>query len=144
MLKKMIISMIIFPLVLLFTSTCWAEEIPFGNITGPNDVIDKFFIGRTLDPIEGVWAQDPEKVMAIVKSTVLFPDQPQSHNYYMIRIKGSGKKGLGPWFDRTEYDFCFKEGKAIYKLLSPNLLEKTYDVNSWPFNEIFVRVYPGR
>ena len=137
--------MVILPIALLFTSACWAEENPFENITGPNDVIDKVFTGRTLDPIEGVWAQDPDRIMAIVKSSVIFPDQPQNHNYYMIKIKGLGKKGLGSWFDRTEYDFCFKEGKAIYKILSPTLLEKSYTSGYpafVPVSENFVRVYP--
>ena len=36
MFRKMIISMVLLPLVLLFTSACWAEENPFENITGPN------------------------------------------------------------------------------------------------------------
>lgn len=148
MFRKTIVLMVTLSLVLLFTSACWAADRPFGVIKGPQDVIDKAFAGRTLDPIEGIWVKDPGRVVAIVKSPVIYPkDTPQKHDYYLIKIIGFSNVGeIGEAYDKTDYDFCFKSGKLNWKLLSPNLLENGgHDggSNYYILPETYVRIYPA-
>lgn len=145
MLKRMIVLVVMSFLVLLITSACWAEEKPFESVTGPNEVIEKVFKGRTLDSIEGVWVRDPGKIIGIVKSSVIYPNQPQTHDYYMIKIRGFSKLGMGAWIDRTEYDFCFNEANLEkWKLLSPDVLEKSGHLYPPTPNETYVRLDPAR
>lgn len=145
MFRKTIALMVTLSLVLLFTSACWAADRPFGVIKGPQDVIDKAFAGRSLDPIEGIWVKDPGRVVAIVKSSVIYPNNtPQRHDYYLIKIIGFTNVGeIGETFDKTDYAFCFKS-EFNWKLLSPNLLEngghQSGAYSTLP--ETYVRIYP--
>ncbi|MBP2627257.1 MAG: hypothetical protein H6Q68_1968 [Firmicutes bacterium] len=74
MLRKMVVLLVMLSLVLALTSICLAAEKPLGDITNANDVISKVFTGRTLDPIEGIWVRDENRVIAMVKSSVVYPN----------------------------------------------------------------------
>ncbi|SMD14491.1 hypothetical protein [Sporomusa malonica] len=136
-------------LILLLSGTCFAApEKPIGDITSTQQVIDKLFSGRTLDPIEGIWVRDENRVIAIVKSSVAYPDEKiQKYDYLAIKVSGKWQSMGGVWsgFTRTEYNFSFKGGNVYWKLLSQNLLEQGIEYN-YPVtpSETFVRIYPNQ
>jgi len=70
MLRKMIVLVMV-AVVMLLAGTCWANEKPIGDITDNQQVIDKLFTGKTLDPIEGIWVKDGGTVIAIVKTSLV-------------------------------------------------------------------------
>jgi len=145
--RKQIVFTLVMIFSLLLASTCFAEEKPFGDITSTQDIIDKAFTGRTLDPIEGIWVRDEESVIAIVKTSVAFPNEKtQKYDYTIIKAAGKWKNLGEVWFglNKTNYGFSFKGLVNYWKLLSPNLLERgafgVYPVNP---SETFVRIYPS-
>ena len=146
MIRKMVVLLVMLSLVLALTSICLAAEKPLGDINNANDVINKVLTGRTLDPIEGVWVRDENRVIAIVKSSVIYPNQnPPKNDYLVIKISENGHSHGEVWhvLTPTNYNFSFKGESNIYwKLLSPNLLEFGVALYANLPNDIYVRTYP--
>jgi hypothetical protein len=144
--RKKVILLIVLSLILILTSICSAEK-PLGEITNANDVINKVFTGRSLDPIEGIWIRDEERGIVIVKSSVLYPNQiPPKYDYTVIKFSGKLQDIGGVWegLKRTSYNFSFKGHVAYWKLLSPDLLEDgVWKTGPYTFpSETYVRTYP--
>ena len=138
--KKLLL--LVLALFFLFSSTCFAEDKPLGEITGSQQVIDKVFSGRVLDPVEGIWFKDEKFIVAIVKSTVLYPAQKeQKYDYLFLQIIERGKIAGHVWswgLKQTAYSFAFTGGSNNWKLLSPTILEHGLDFE----NQTWIRTYP--
>ena len=115
-------------LIVLLTSNCFAEKL-FDKDFTRQVAIDKLFVGRTIDPIEGIWYMDKNVEFAIVqKSLVNLQKNKEKYvacDYIVIRINdGSIYAGL----KKTDILYLYDGIKAYYgfcewRLLSPRALQ---------------------
>lgn len=64
------ILLIALSLMILLTSNCFAEKLFDENFTR-QVAIDKLFVGRTLDGVEGIWYLDKKVEFAIVQKSLI-------------------------------------------------------------------------
>jgi len=147
--RKQIVFTLVMAFSLLLASTCFAEEKPLGDITSAQEVIDKCFTGRTLDPIEGIWIKDKTLVIAIVKTSLTNTKNPkyQKSDYLGIVTKGNSIGEMIVFLKKTEYSFAFDgmgdgcTNDGLWKLLTPTVLQ--FDgINLVGTSKSFVRIYP--
>ena len=116
-------------LIVLLTSNCFAEKL-FDKDFTRQVAIDKFFMGRTIDPIEGTWYMDKNVEFTIVqKSLVSFQKDKEKYadcDYTVIRIKdGSIYAGLKKTDIPYVYDGVMSSKYSIieWRLLAPRALQ---------------------
>lgn len=152
MLKKMPILLVILSLTFLMTPTCWgAKEKPFGDIVTEQDIIEKAFIGRTPDPVEGIWVCNEQFIIAVVKTPVAYPQGSSFSQYDYLGVSiNIDRRPTGEIcfaLNRTKYPFSFhcKTFSSMFssdywKLTTPNTLQFDGTYSSTP--TVFVRTYP--
>jgi hypothetical protein len=146
MYRKPIVIALIMVLVFILSATCLAAEKPDDT----QQFIDKYFAGRTLDPIEGIWYNDPSCILAIVRTSAFKPQDSEynSYDYLGIIIKRNYRK-FGDIFwklSKTESNFCFYSYRNLngyWKLLDKNTLLFDGDSHYNAFPETYVRTYPA-
>ncbi|MDT8901623.1 hypothetical protein [Anaeroselena agilis] len=80
--RKLLISLMIL-LVFIFSGVACAAENPFKGLT-QEQIIQKYFAGRQLDPIEGIWL-DERKDLQIILKTALIDTQKNTTSKITLR-----------------------------------------------------------
>jgi hypothetical protein len=157
--RKKIVLALTMILIFSLSGACWAsweKEKPIGDITNTQQVIDKLFTGRTLNPIEGVWVKDAGTEIAIVNASLVNIQDPdyKDCDYIGIILKGKYAGRIYVTLKKTEYSFVFysvkddadsANGRSTWKILSPTLLQydgKISGMGSFYPTRSFVRTYP--
>lgn len=157
MFRKTIGLAFVIVMVFLLSGTCLAEKI-LDNMNTTQEVIDKYFAGRTLDPVEGIWVQSEGNVLAILKSSIVKSTNPkyQNSDYFGLSIGGKYAGHFQLLLNKTQYSFAFNgrgyedNYKGSWKLLTPTLLQYDGIVTGFTINGVFanpcqsfMRIYPA-
>ncbi|MCC5468516.1 hypothetical protein [Pelosinus baikalensis] len=142
--KKFFISLFTF-LVFVFSGISYAEENPFMGLT-QDQVVQKYFEGKQLDTIEGVWLDEDAHPTIIIKSSLI--DLGKKYGNYDYLVVGySSKSNVGIYgLYKTENSSCFRFGprKFLLRFISQNALYYSYPgVNYIPAGSIYTRIYPN-
>jgi len=82
--KNLAILCLTLLLTLVFAGFSHAAETPFKELT-QEQVIQKYFDGRQLDTIEGIWLDDLLTPTIIIKSSLINIDNSKNYDYFMIK-----------------------------------------------------------
>jgi len=102
--KKHLILLICFYLILTLSSVCYGREsYPLGGLSR-EQLIEKYFAGRTLDPIEGIWEYRAGEYFIVVNINALKNQKEQhtGYDYLMISVN----------YDKSDYRIYYKLGKT--------------------------------
>lgn len=142
--KKFFISLFAF-LIFVLSGISYAEENPFMGLT-QDQIVQKYFEGKQLDTIEGVWLDNDAHPIIIIKSSSIDPDKKYGNNDYLM-IGYSSKENVGiSGIYKTENSSCFRAGpkKRLLRFLSQNTLYSSYPgLNFTPVSLIYTRIYPN-
>jgi predicted membrane chloride channel (bestrophin family) len=134
--------------VLALSSICYGEKYPLGVMTN-EQIIEKYFTGRTLDPIEGIWECEPGRTVIVVKVEALDKQKEKyaAWNYLVLGV--DNKKDDASILERlikTNSPFIYTKKEKIvdhtFVILSPmSMVEKIHF--SWGDEySFYVRIYP--
>lgn len=137
--KIMVFSLFVL-LVLTFSGIAYAEENPLKELT-QEQVIQKYFEGRQLDIIEGVWLDDESKPVIIIKSNLV--DTKNIYNkydYVIINYSSSSDVKMAA-VTKTQYPYCYERGMKVkfpLRFVSPTTLQY---VSGFYYDSLFYRFY---
>lgn len=141
--KIMVFSLFVL-LVLTFSGIAYAEENPFKELT-QEQVIQKYFEGRQLDIIEGVWLDDQAKPLIIIKSSLVDTKKIyDQYDYVIINYSSSSDVKMAA-VTKTQYPYCYERGRSknLLRFVSQTTLQysdgKYYDSFLYRF---YTRIYP--
>jgi hypothetical protein len=132
-------------LVLIFTGTAYAEDNPFQGLT-QEQVIQKYFEGRQLDTIEGIWLNDDWKPQIVIKSNLIDPSKKYGdYDYIMVEYSSKSTTKI-EGINKTEYSSCFRIGAwhGGLRLTSvTTLMRNSGGYYGTPLYRFYTRIYPS-
>ncbi|QJW48482.1 hypothetical protein HA075_24110 [bacterium BFN5] len=152
--KKIIISSLLL-LLFVFSGICYAAEIPnpFKGLT-QEQVVKKYFEGRELDLIEGIWLGDydqlrPEiiiKASLVDKTSWVDFENADKYDYFKIQFFPSSENAKIIGIRKTQYTSAFLLGKvesSLRFISSTTLVELSGYYYSQNFHKFYTRIYPN-
>lgn len=148
--RNRLISLICFVLIFTFSGVCYGEETyPLGILTR-EQIIEKYFSGRTLNPIEGIWEVRPGIERLIVKIETLDNKQKEKYagwDYLMISMNDKKSDVFVTKLKITSSPFFFtiKESKdttEYIQILSPMTILERYVGSFSRLDLFYTRSYP--
>lgn len=140
--KKIILSLFLL-LVFILSSTSYAAENPFQGLT-KEQVTNKYFAGRQLDPIEGIWIDDNLKPQIIIRTNLIDPNQKYNNeDYLMVEYSSSANVEISG-IRKTEYPLCYRIGQwnRLLRIFSPTTLH--YAIHGTYGGDYYlIRFYPS-
>lgn len=141
--KKIIFVMCMF-LILIFGGVSYAAENPFNGLT-QDQVIQKYFDGRQLDSIEGVWLNDDAKPIIIIKANLIGAKNDDNYDYFIVEYSSSPNADI-IGVHKTQHPSCFERGRA--KILIRFVSQTTLQINetsyyNWSIYRFYTRIYPN-
>lgn len=141
--KRIIISFLI-SLFFIFSGTSYAAENPFNGLM-QEQIIQKYFEGKQLDLIEGIWLDDNSSPVFIIKAGSINYDNKENYDYFKVEnFTSSNAKIIG--VRKTQYSSCFEQGKAkaLLRFVSPTSLQiYAAGYYSHPLYSFYTRIYPS-
>lgn len=136
--RRITVLAIIFSLVMLFTSTCFAADNPFKGLT-QDQVVQKYFEGRQIDLIEGVWLDDSLRTWIAIRSSLVDSSKKYGdYDYLMIEYSTSPNVYIDGLV-KTQYASAFKYKRSHLMILS----QYSLNYNLGMSNVFFTRIYPN-
>lgn len=145
--RKIVVFSLFVLLVLTFSGIAYAEENPFKELT-QEQVIQKYFAGRQLDIIEGIWLNDEAKPVIIIKSSLVeTKDIYNKYDYVIINYSSSSDTKIAA-VTKTQYPYCYERGmnvKSLLRFISQTTLQYSSSsyYNDNLFYRFYTRVYPN-
>ncbi len=120
--KKHLILLICFCLVLALSSVCYGREIyPLGGLTR-EQLIEKYFSGRALDPIEGIWEYRAGQYYFVININALGnqKDLYTGYDYLMIEANDKSESRIFYKLRKTTSPFIYEvNDNYSFTILSP-------------------------
>jgi hypothetical protein len=132
-------------LTLVFAGVSHAEENPFKGLT-QEQIIQKYFDGRQLDTLEGIWLDDKIKPNIIIKANLINIDNSKNYDYFIIKYSDSPV--ATPFgIRKTQYSSLFESEhyKSTIRLVSPTtfMADTGYlPYGRSPLYSLYTRIYP--
>lgn len=140
--KKNVIFSLVIMLVFVFSGISYAAENPFQGLT-QDQVVHKYFEGRQLDPIEGIWFS--WNTVVIVKTSIMDTVKDfKDYDYILIEYSSDPQKADIFGVRKTQIPNVFAYGKwnrTLRQLSSTALVWTEHSFQS-PESLFITRIYP--
>lgn len=141
--KKLVIVSLVIMLSLIFTGISSAAENPFKDLT-QEQVIQKYFEGRQLDSIEGVWLS--WRTVIIVKTNTMDTiNDFKDYDYILVEYSNDPQKAeiFGVRKTKTPHIFSYGKWNRSLTQISPTTLVWTEHSYQSPESLFITRIYPS-
>lgn len=147
--NKYLVSLICFCVILILSSVCYGKETyPLGGLTR-EQIIEKCFKGRTLDPVEGIWDHNPDEFFIMVKTDALENQKEKYLDIDYLWIEGNSKVSNASIIykiKKTTSPFIYqvKEKGIYFTMIPPTSMIKQWSVHGdwteWCYSHSFPQV----